>query len=133
MTKKEKQQVTVNENSTYGFYHGRFNAADVDRAIERFIELNPLFNKEEVSLEIRYSHGYYDSVDIEVYFNATREETDEEFTLRLEKEAAKKIKEAENAKKSKAAAKLREEAKDKEEFARLMKKFKGEEIDPSTI
>lgn len=89
-----------------------------------FIEGNPLFKKEDLSLEIDYSHSYYDSIDIDFYINAKREETDEEYEVRLAKEAAKKLRDAENAKKSKAEAKKRQEAKDLEEYKRLRKKFK---------
>lgn len=135
MAKKNKDRniITKVQNGAYLFSYDHFTAKDVENTIAHFIENNPLFKAEDAWMEIGYSHSYYDSIDIDVSIHAKRLETDEEYTKRLEKEEAKRIRDAESSKRNKAAAKLAKEIKDKEDYIRLTKKFTGEEIDPDSI
>lgn len=88
---------------------------------------------ENVSIESDYEHSYYDSIESSVILRGFSFETDEEYALRMEQEAAKKKRDAENAKKSRVKAKQTQTLKDKQEYARLKKQFEGVEVDPNSI
>jgi len=80
-----------------------------------------------------YEHSYYDSIESSVILRGFSFETDEEYALRMEQEAAKKKRDAENARKSREKAKETQALKDKQEYARLKKQFEGVEVDPNSI
>lgn len=122
----------TDRRSTYINRH-EITEKTLNQAFDLFLEDNPLYQRENLSLEVEYSHGYYDEIDIDFYINAHRMETDEEYNARCEKAAIKKLRDAENAKKSKLEAAKRQEAKDLAEYKRLRKifrdKIKDMEID----
>lgn len=130
MTKKtDKQKITVRQNGAYKFDRYHITIESLQNTFDYFLNMNPSFKQEDLHIEIDASHGYYDDIDVDVYIVAIREETDEEVSKRLEAEADKKRKDAENARKSKAKAKAEKELKDAEEYKRLKKKFEGVDID----
>lgn len=129
MTKKtDKQKITVRQNGAYRFDRYHITIESLQNTFDYFLKMNPSFKQEDLHIEIGVSHGYYDDIDVDVYIIATREETDEEVTARLEKEAEKKRKDAENARKSRAKAKAEQEIKDAQEYKRLKKKFEGVDV-----
>lgn len=131
--KTEKQTIYKRESLNYHFNYDHFKANDVEFAVASFIERHPLFKHEDVWMEIGYSHSYYDSIEIEVSVHGNRLETDEEYAERLAKEEAKRVRDAENSRKARVAAKAEQIEKDKQDYIRLTKKFTGEDIDPNSI
>lgn len=129
----DRQKKEISQKCAYQFDHRHFTAKDVDTLISSFIENNPLYKVEDTWLEIDYSHGYYDEIDIDVFIHSNRLETDEEYSKRITQAKEKKARDAERARKSRAAEKMRQEEKDRADFIRLTKKFTGEEIDPNSI
>lgn len=70
---------------------------------------------------IDYYDRTYDNCEIQVYVELSREESDEEYNNRLQREENQRL----NNKKSKLKAKKTKEEKELEEFKKLAKKFKN--------
>lgn len=130
MTKVKNPKRTIEAKAyAYAFNRNRVTEESLRRTFDNFLENNPSFKREDIFLQVDYSYGHYDEIDIDVSVNGMREETDEEYAARLEKEAAKAAKDKENAAKSKKKAKEDKEKKDLEEYLRLREKYKDKKID----
>lgn len=122
--KKARLTITQREPA-YPFYRHALTEENLKETFDHFLKTYPSFKREELSVSIDYSHGYYDEIDIDVYVNGTRQETDEEYFLRMEKEEAKRKRDSANAAKSRKKAKEEKEAKDLAEYIRLKEKYEG--------
>lgn len=102
--------------------YGGWSVEDFSNLAKRYSEeWNIPF--EDITFEIEYGHGYYDSIEIELMIRGSRFETDEEEQERINKEKEKKIRDAENARKSAAKAEREKEDNDKKEWIRLKEKY----------
>ena len=72
---------------------------------------------DNASIDISYSHGYYNEVELEIELYYSRLETDDEVAVRVAK--AKKARAT--AAKNRAAAKVKKAEQEKDELARLIK------------
>lgn len=133
MTKNDRLTIRKSQDGAYNFDPMKFNIDSVTVAINNFLKQNPLFIFDECFMSLTAVHSYYDSIETEVKIIGERLETDYEYSFRLEKERLDKIRDAENYNKNKELAKQVAAQKDKKEFIRLSKKFKGEEIDPNSL
>ena len=113
----------TNNNSRFGRYDS-FTISQLQEAVDEFAAQFSLDAK-DVEMEFYYHADDYFGDESYLTFKGWRWETDEEFEARKGKVLAKRAKDAANARKSKAAAKLVQERKDLEEYERLKAKFNG--------
>jgi len=126
MTKKiERIELSYSkDDSRFGRYD-TFTISRLKEAIDEFA-LQYSLDANEVKMEF-YSEdsSYYCDGDSYLTFTGSRWETDEEFEARKSKLEEERLKANAASRKSKAAAKARQDQKDLEEYERLKAKFDG--------
>ena len=82
----------------------------------------PEKERDKAAISFDYSHGYYDGVELSMSISYERDETDEEYKERLEKNALQAAKDREAAKKRLA----QKNTEDWKMYERLKAKFEGQ-------